>query len=32
MTDKLSPDQRHRCMSSIRSTNTNPEIKCIFVA
>lgn len=26
MTDKLTPEQRRRCMSSIRSTNTKPEI------
>ena len=26
MTDKLTPEQRRRCMSSIRSTDTKPEI------
>lgn len=26
MTDKLTPEQRHRCMSRIRSKNTRPEI------
>lgn len=26
MTDKLNPEQRYRCMSSIRSTNTKPEV------
>jgi len=26
MTDILTPDQRHKCMSNIRSTNTKPEI------
>lgn len=26
MTDKLTPEQRHRCMSLIRSWNTKPEI------
>lgn len=26
MTDKLNSDQRHRCMSSIRSINTKPEL------
>lgn len=25
MTDPLSPEQRHRCMASIRSTDTRPE-------
>ncbi len=27
MTDTMSPAQRHRCMSHIRSRNTQPEIK-----
>ena len=27
MTDTMSPAQRHRCMSHIRSRNTKPEIK-----
>ena len=27
MTDTMSPTQRHRCMSHIRSRNTKPEIK-----
>ena len=27
MTDCLSPEQRHRCMSHIRSRNTKPERK-----
>jgi len=27
MTDRLSPEQRHRCMSHIRSRNTKPERK-----
>ena len=27
MTDTMSPSQRHRCMSHIRSRNTKPEIK-----
>ncbi len=27
MTDRLSPEQRHRCMSHIRSRNTQPERK-----
>ena len=27
MTDTMSPAQRHRCMSHIRSSNTKPEIK-----
>ena len=27
MPDRLSPTQRHRCMSHIRSRNTKPEIK-----
>lgn len=27
MSDRLSPEQRHRCMSHIRSRNTKPEIK-----
>ena len=27
MTDRLTPAQRHRCMSHIRSRNTQPEIK-----
>ena len=26
MTDKLTPEQRHKCMSSIRSRNTKPEV------
>lgn len=26
MTDKLTPEQRHRCMSRIRSKNTQPEL------
>lgn len=26
MTDKLTPEQRHRCMSRIRSKNTRPEM------
>jgi len=26
MTDVLTPEQRHKCMSSIRSTNTKPEL------
>ena len=27
MTDRLTPAQRHRCMSHIRSKNTKPELK-----
>ena len=27
MTDKMTPEQRHRCMSHIRSRNTKPELK-----
>ena len=27
MTDRLTPEQRHRVMSHIRSTNTKPEVK-----
>ena len=27
MTDKMTPDQRHRCMSHIRSKDTKPELK-----
>ena len=27
MSDRLSPEQRHRCMSHIRSRNTQPELK-----
>lgn len=27
MSDRLSPEQRHRCMSHIRSRNTKPELK-----
>ena len=27
MTDRLTPAQRHRCMSHIRSRNTKPELK-----
>ena len=27
MTDRLTPAQRHRCMSRIRSRNTKPELK-----
>ena len=27
MTDRLTPEQRHRCMSHIRSRNTKPELK-----
>ncbi len=27
MSDRLSPEQRHRCMSHIRSCNTQPELK-----
>ena len=27
MTDRLTKDQRHRCMSKIRSRNTKPELK-----
>ena len=27
MTDKMTPEQRHRCMSHIRSCNTKPELK-----
>ncbi len=26
MADKLTPEQRHKCMSSIRSRNTKPEV------
>lgn len=26
MTDKMTPEQRHRCMSSIRSRDTKPEL------
>ena len=26
MADKLTPEQRHRCMASIRSKNTKPEV------
>lgn len=27
MTDKMTPEQRHRCMSHIRSKDTKPELK-----
>ena len=27
MTDRMSPEQRHRCMSHIRSKDTKPELK-----
>ena len=27
MSDRLTPEQRHRCMSHIRSKNTQPELK-----
>ena len=27
MSDRLSPEQRHRCMSHLRSRNTQPELK-----
>ena len=26
MTDKMTPEQRHRCMSHIRSKDTKPEL------
>ncbi|MBR4923477.1 MAG: very short patch repair endonuclease, partial [Bacteroidaceae bacterium] len=26
MADKLTPEQRHRCMANIRSKNTKPEV------
>ncbi len=26
MPDKLTPEQRHRCMASIRSKDTKPEV------
>lgn len=26
MSDKMTPEQRHRCMSHIRSKNTKPEM------
>ena len=26
MTDKMTPQQRHRCMSNIKSTDTKPEM------
>lgn len=27
MTDRMTPEQRHRCMSHIRSKDTKPELK-----
>lgn len=27
MTDTMTPEQRHRCMSHIRSKDTKPELK-----